>query len=179
LGRRIFGRYNGGMAHKPSSARAAKNLDALAPVAGDVVAHRGLPTKDLRPLELHALAKAGKAAEKVRDALRPGLSQRVDFTVRVHGTIDVANAQTAQVTDKPDLGEVLAVVLGTLPPKMRTEAVEEAIKRLKHPRPEIELSHEWLGFVEAIVGQLSVQKTQQKRGNVTGTLMTEVLIRGS
>lgn len=166
-----------GKVQKPSAARAARNLDALAPVAGDVVAHRGLPTKDLRPLELHALAKAGKAAEKVRDALSPGLSQKVDFTVRVRGTIDVANGQTAKVTEKPDLGEVLAVVLGTLTPKARTEAVEEVTKRLKHPRPEIELSHEWLGFVQAIERQLSVEKTQQKRGNVTATLETEVLIR--
>jgi hypothetical protein len=165
------------MAHKPSAARAAKNLDALAPVSGDVVAHRGIPTKSLRPLELHALAIAAKDSKKVRDALAPGLSQRVDLTVKIVGTIDVANDQTAHVKDKPDLGEVLAVVLGTLTPKMRTAAVEIVVQRLKHPRPEIELSREWLGFVAAIESELTVEKEQHRRGNVTGALMTEVLAR--
>lgn len=158
-------------------ARADQALKALAPAPGDVVVGRGLPTKALRPLELHALARVGKAADKVRDALKPGLSQPVDLTLRIWGTIDVGNEQTATIRKKPDLREVLAVVLGSLKPKDRTAAVELAIERLKHPRPEIQLSPDWLAFVEGVEAELTQEIEQTKRGNVTGTLETEVLCR--
>lgn len=161
----------------PAAARAAQALDALAPAPGDVVAQRGLPTKALRPLELHALARVAKDASKVRDALKPGLSQRVDLTLRIWGTIDVGNDQTAHVKEKPDLRHVLAVVLGTLTPKTRSTVLEQVFARLTPPRPEIELSAEWLGFVEGIERELTHEKEQHRRGNVTGTLETEVMIR--
>ncbi len=169
------------MARKTSSARARdqQTLDALIAPAGDVIARRGLPPKAIEPLELHALARASKDAAKVRDALQPGLSQPVDFTVRIWGTIDVSNEQTYSITKKPDLKEVLAVVLGTLKPKDRTAAVEQVLARLKHPRPEIELSPEWLGFVESIESELSQQQEQVRRGSVTGTLEVEVLKRAA
>jgi hypothetical protein len=172
--------YNGRMGHQPSAARAARNIDALAaPVAGDVVAHRGLSTNALRPIEHHALAIAAKKAKDFRDALKPGLSQPVDLTVKITGTIDVGNNQQANVKQKPDLRDVLAVVLGTLTPKLRTAATEEILKRLKPPRPEIELSPDWLGYVTAIEQELTTQEIQDKRGNVTGTLEVEVLYRGA
>lgn len=142
----------------------------------DVAGHRGLPTDQLRPAELHALAQLAKKAKDVRDALKPG-STKVDFTVRIRGALKVGADQDSTTNEKPNLEEVLAVVLGSLTPKARTAAVEKVVELIKG-KTDVELPPEWIGFVGAVVKQLTREVPQHKRGNVTGRdLVAEVQIR--
>jgi hypothetical protein len=171
--------YNCDMAHRK---RDPQELEALAQPKGDP--HAGLPAHALRPLEHQALAMLAKKAGPFRDALHPDLSQAVDFTVQVRGSIDVGNDAQATIKKKPDLAAVLAVVFSTMGKKARETAINEVVNRFGADDPsargncELELGPEWTGLVESLLDEITAEEKQHRRGNVTGSLTAEVLVRG-
>lgn len=137
---------------------------------------------ELSPLEVHALMISGKKATKKRDHLVAGKDQGVDVTVRVHGTIDVGEAQSQPTTETPGAEDVLALILNKLPDEMRTRAVR-AVVRLYGPYRKGQDAPTITGTVkkqaEALLASLSRAATRPVRGNVVGKLQVELVTRGA
>jgi hypothetical protein len=132
----------------------------------------------LTQLQWTALGVALKGAGKFRPGLTVGPQQPVDFCVRIAGPVTVCGDQMAMVTDKPDLAEMLGVVLTQLGPLTR-QKVTEAIEREFTPDPEGKrpyvATNEATELVENLLIRVSRKKPQPRSGNVTGDLLVELI----
>jgi hypothetical protein len=142
----------------------------------------------LSPLELHAIALAvAKQAAKSRDKLDCERGQEVDVSVRVHGTLDVQTGATYNVSKKPSLEDVLAVVLFTLTRAARAKMFETLVDHFERlasqlgpaaPEPDPELTAipaDAVDQAKDLIERMSRSETQDRRGAVTGQLQIERL----
>jgi hypothetical protein len=141
------------------------------------MANRQKPSAKLLPNELHALKIVSKKAEKLRDKLTVGTGQCVDFTIRVVGAIDVG-AKVAFDSDlRPELPDVLAIILGSIGPGVQrtlSNALEAAYANTKgdeQPKASDAAREAAKGLIESITRR--VKKSQ--RGAVVGSLRIERL----
>ena len=129
------------------------------------------------PLELHALKILGKRAEKVRDKLCAASGQAVDFTVRVSGSIDVQADIEFDRDQKPDVADVLTIVLANVGPRIRNavvDALSEAYSTLRRGG-ELELDQNELKHAQGLLQQWSWKAKKKQRGGVVGSLKLEKL----
>jgi hypothetical protein len=168
------------MGHKTSPSRAKfyrQPIEGLAPAIGDVVVSGGLPRKALRPIEGQALVVAARNAEKFRKAVKPVEAEPVDFTVRITGTLDVDENQSATITKWPKGWEVLAVVFSVVddPSRITRALAKSFTSGALNDGVEIPKHHKGLaiGAYDRIVGH----EQQIRSGNVSGVLQVEVLKR--
>jgi len=137
---------------------------------------------DLTPIELAALARAAKAAEKTRDQLEDGATADVDVTVRLHGTLQVGLPAVMERRVKPDLVLVVALVLEALGAGERRKLekkldgwfdVYRRVDSIEWPEsaPEMRI------LAEQAVARWSQKEERGQRGAVTGVIVAEVVAR--
>lgn len=133
---------------------------------------------NLSPLELHALKILGRPADKARDRLAEGNGQAVDFVVRIRGAVNVGLTTESDTVEKPELATLLAVVLESLSPRVKSKLLPAVRERLNAfvaggdpPQPAKAAADE----LQDLVAACSRPAKQTKRGNVTGSLNAERL----
>ena len=125
----------------------------------------------LSPQQLHALAKCGKQAEKVRDELKAGHTYRIDFVVRVKGNLSVGERQPTTFSNSVDPAQLLAAVLEQLGPRKRVSVVSAIIAAKGMP----DVSEEATKQAERLIRETTTSTAGKKRGNVTGKLTAELV----
>lgn len=128
---------------------------------------RLLEPADLTPLELTALAIAGKDAKKLREQLADGLEQAVDFTVRVHGQVHVAGEAMATVTVTPKLDELLPVIFGAVGPETRAK-IADWLHGYAHKTNSYEVAPAVADEAKRVLAGLGRKVPQARAGAVTG-----------
>ena len=133
----------------------------------------------LEPLELHALAKAARKLDQVRDRLKVGEAQPVDFTVRIRGVVSVA-ADTASTTrEVAPADKLLAAVIEFIQPRARVVLLREVKKRFESFAGGGELppaSDAAIDLADDLLLAASREQQRPKRGNVTAAV--EVTLEG-
>lgn len=134
----------------------------------------------LSPLESFAIAKA--ISERQLKELRPRLDvadgQAVDFTVRIHGALNVASDASATSLEKPPADAVLAAVLGAMAPRA-LPLVRLHVRRLfsawtaGEELPALDPKHS--DAADDLLTVVSRSVTKSKRGNVSASLAVERL----
>lgn len=149
------------------------------------MAHKGAPTKLLQldpeptAIELFALARAAKAAEKVRDHLEEGTAPAIDVTIRLHGMLQIGLSEIKERRVKPDLVNVLGLVLEVLSSnqrrnlEQRLDAMHENADSELWPEPAPEMRI----LAEKAIDRWSRLEERPQRGAVTGVIRVEVLSR--
>lgn len=122
----------------------------------------------LTPQQLHALAVAAKPASKVRDDLKEGHNYRIDFAVRVKGTLSVGATQPTSSATKLDPLLLLAAVLDRLGPRKCKTVVTELLATLAGKK--LVVSEEATKQATRLVDSTTVTSSGTKRGNVTGEI---------
>lgn len=135
------------------------------------------PTR-LTPLELHALKILSKAADKVRDELRQGTGQVVDFTVRITGAINVPPDNEFDRAVKPTAEDMLAIVLAAVGGRTQstilrtlTDAYGNLATDEERSRPVVPA--EALRTAQTALLACTIQRTTTQRGGVVGSLKLE------
>ena len=126
-------------------------------------------TKPLTPLELHALKIAAKRADDLRDELRPGQLQDVDFCLHVAGVICVGESSLTTISKKPTAQSVLERIWASVSPTTQARLAEELEADLVHGRAK-QVSGEVTGQIEALLARLSSSSPLERRGSVTGQI---------
>lgn len=133
---------------------------------------------ELTPLEWHALAIAAKAAANYRDQLQPAEeASPVDVTVRLTGDVHVGGPQNATCTEGVKLGTLLAICLGSLPPRYRQAAIEAAAERSSTfvaGGDEPELTKEEKLLAAQVAERCTRKQVVARRGSVTGHIGVHV-----
>lgn len=133
---------------------------------------------ELAPLHWRAMYKASeKKAEATRNLLDVGAMQPVDFTVRVHGALDVAPNPTAPVKESLKAELLLGAVLGVLSAPMRSKVFTQLSELAEIYRAGEELATDAMGTAMAIAlkERFTREVTPTKRGPVTGSIRCELL----
>ncbi len=128
-------------------------------------------SSELCPLELHALAIAGKEAKRWRDSLLVRPAQEIDFCVYVSGSIDVGAEQHRIKTTTPALDEVLAFCFSTLGEKTRQKlasAISTAFSAANQASAPAPPHPQMLGLAQTVIEQVTHRENTTARGNVTG-----------
>lgn len=132
------------------------------------------PTNQLSALEMQAVAILGKEAKKTRGVLLTGPDQKVDVLVRLWGTVDVADSQTATVKSTPSLLELLTFIFGQLGPKTRETTRGALVAAFKDgQKPVVDPSDQ--AFAQAALDLVTSYEQQSRNGNVTGRLEVAVM----
>ncbi len=152
------------MGHKP----APRNLPAPA----------AAPVCDLSPLDLHAVMIAAKPAKKVRDRLTPGMAQPVDVTLRLTGYVNVGEDSTAPVVKKPDLERVLKVAYAGFGKPNRARLMEAIVGGYAQV-DESELPADAVEMAKTTVALLTTSSDEPRNGNVTGSIVVNLVRRGT
>lgn len=133
------------------------------------------PPGNLSPLEYAALSVVGRGLKPWRPLVPVGKEQEVDFVVWIKGTMHVGDDDpTATRREKPDVEELLGRVLEALGPKTRESVIEALVtahvaasKEGAEPTP---IAADAAVMAKRTIGLLTVETTQEKAGNVSGTL---------
>lgn len=136
---------------------------------------------ELSPLELHALAKAPRGLDKLRDRLDVADGQLVDFTVRVRGAVNVAADASSTLDQEPPAEVVLAVACGVLSRRARAEVREHVAQAFAEWREGAELPTlpaADVDYADDLMRACARRVTKSKRGNVSASLAVELVKRG-
>lgn len=144
-------------------------------------AHAPVDTEQLTPLELHALAHLSKRAAKVRDRLAVG-EHAVDVSLRVQGTVHVADEQQYDTSEQPKAEHVLGLVLDLLGTRQRKDVAAELVEHFRGWRagrdlPELEPRVAELA--EDLLAGCSRPAVKSRRGAVTANLQERVTRRAA
>lgn len=134
----------------------------------------------LTALEAHAIKCLAKHAEPLRDSLCVGDGQQVDFTVRVCGTVNVAEDTKADVEKFPKLAVLVGLLLAAMPDDVRTKAQRAVAKRCAEfvaTGEEPELSRSEHSAAIELLASIAHHKTQERRGAVTSSPTVELVSR--
>jgi hypothetical protein len=140
-----------------------------------------IPSAELTPMELHAVARVGKGAEKVRDHLADDHFELIDVTLRIKGSMTVGVPELREKTVKPDAVELLALVFEMLPAGQRRvlEKRLDSAYQLADTEARPEQQPAFRILAEQAIARWTKKDERVQRGAVTGTVAAEVLYRGS
>jgi hypothetical protein len=127
------------------------------------------PDAKLSPLQWQALRVAAKPADNARDALDEGLGLEVDFKIRIRGTMQVLPGTVSVVKTAPKMTDLVALLLLELGERTRKRVLGDLRARAKD-RSGTAFPSEIIADVENLLAAFTVEKEQQRRGAVTGTL---------
>jgi len=135
----------------------------------------------LTALEAHAVKCLAKHAEKLRDSLTVADAQQVDFTIRIHGPVNVGQDSKGDTEAYPKGPTLLALLLSELPDDVRSKAQRALVKRCEGfvatgEEPEV-MPTEAARLTE-LHASIAHHYTKQTRGSVTGTPTVELVARG-
>ena len=166
----------------------AKKTAARTPRAGQAVQQLAArlafaPGDAPTPLELHALAVAGKPAEKVRDRLEPIVAAPIALHLFLSGAISVGAEQSFETTSKPSLATLFALLLDQIRDDnlrlLRSlQKIEERYADFLAGGAEPAPTPEAKVVAEDLVARLSRKTVSIRRGSVTGTISAEIHGRG-
>lgn len=129
--------------------------------------------KELSALEWHALKVAGAEAKNRRKELPEGSGQAVDFTVRVHGEVHVAQSGKTTDTDAPKADVLLAKILERLGrgPLADADALDGYFRRLQDLGAP---GKDAVARAKKILERFTTRTPKPKDGAVTGALTLSV-----
>jgi hypothetical protein len=130
-------------------------------------------------VELFAILRAAKAAEKVRDHLPEGTSTFVDIELRLHGLLQVGLNEIRERTVKPEMVNLLGLILEylTTPVRRRLEKQLDSAFSLADSQAWPECCPESRVLAEQALARWSRKEESMQRGTVTGGMQVEVLAR--
>jgi hypothetical protein len=134
---------------------------------------------DATPIELFALARAAKAAEKVRDHLEEGTTAEVDVKLRLKGMLQIGMNEIRERSVKPELVNLLGMILEFLPSggRRKLEKKLDSAFSLADASCWPECVPEMRILAEQAIARWSRKDEHVQRGAVTGVVTVEVLAR--
>lgn len=129
---------------------------------------RSIMTKPaLNPLQLHALSIIGKKAKPVRSQLKVG-KHKVDFTLRVAGTVNVGANYVGSQAEKIAPQLLIEALLSKIPKDKREAAVSAIIKKgFAKSQADCKATTE---LAAKLIADTTQTISGAKTGNVTGAL---------
>ena len=129
--------------------------------------------RSLTPVELLALVRAGKPAEKMREFVADGTEREIDLLVRLVGKVQVGMAYESERNVAPDAVTLLALVLENV----SDESPVDFLVRLERWANETEgkPSSEFKYMATQAIERMSRPKSIQYRGAVNGKVTAEVI----